>query len=262
MVIELNPDTIESLLYAFFLALIRCSIFIVSLPLIGSKSLPGQVKILLIIVLSIVGGMLIYPEIDDVLAQHSLFSLVASQLLIGFLMAFMFRLVFEMFEFAGRLISMAVGFGFADQPGFASNQKNSMIGSLLYIFIGLVFIASDGINMFVSTVLESFYLITIPWGASLASIYPDVISWMGAMFVHGMMLALPVVGAVYGCNLMLSVLNKAAPALQVISVGFPLYILCSLYFLWLTNIDRSKDALELFESMQLLIFETLRGLRV
>lgn len=262
MVVNLAPPFIEGIMYAFFFALIRCSIFITTLPLVGGKSLPNPVKILFIVVLSVVGASIIHPDLDQVMMQHSVLSIAASQLLIGLLMGFIYRLVFEMFELAGRLISMAVGFGFADQPGFASNQKNSMIGSLLYIFISLVFIASDGINMFVSTVLESFYLIYIPWGDSLRSIFPDIISWMNSMFVQGMMLGLPVVSAVWGCTLMLSVLNKAAPALQVISVGFPLYIVCGLYFLWLTNQSRSEDVIDIFEAMHSLIFITLRGLSV
>lgn len=262
MAINLPPEFLEGVFYAFFFALIRCSIFIATLPLIGSKSLPSPVKIMLIFILSVVGAYIILPNLNAIMENHSVVSIAASQLLIGLLMGFIFRLVFEMFELAGRLISMAVGFGFADQPGFVGNQKNSMIGSLLYIFISLVFIASDGINMFVSTVFESFYLIHIPWGDSLIHIYPEVISWVSSMFIQGMMLGLPVVSAVWGCTLMLSVLNKAAPALQVISVGFPLYILCGLYFLKLTNQNRSEDALDLFEAMHSLIFVTLRGLSV
>ena len=262
MVVNFVPSFIEGIMYAFFFALIRCSVFITSLPLIGSKSLPNSIKTLFIFTLSVIGALIIHPQLPDIMANHSVFSIAASQLLIGLLMAFIYRLIFEMFELAGRLISMAVGFGFADQPGFISSQKNSMIGLLLYIFISLVFIASDGVNMFVSTVLESFYIVYIPWGDSLRSIYPDVVSWMGSMFVHGMMIALPVTSAVWGCTLMLSVLNKAAPALQVISVGFPLYITCGLYFLWLTNQNRSEDALDIFEAMHSLIFITLRGLNV
>ncbi len=262
MVVNFDLSFLESIIYAFFFALVRCSIFITTLPLVGSKSLPGTIKVLFIFILSLVGGFIIQPELGSIMREHSVLSITASQVLIGLIMGFIFRLVFEMFELAGRLISMASGFGFADQPGFASNQKNSMIGSLLYIFISLVFIASDGINLFVSTVFESFFLIHIPWSESLQRLFPDVISWMAGMFIQGMMLGLPVVSAVWGCTLMLSVLNKAAPALQVISVGFPLYIVCAIYFLWLTNPARNNDAIDLFESMHSLIFITLRGLSV
>ena len=262
MVVSLPPSFIEGVMYAFFFSLLRTSMFIVTLPLLGSQSLPNQIKVVFIFILSLIGAVIIYPRLPEIMAEHSVLSIAASQLLIGLLMGFIYRVVFEMYDLGGRVISMAVGFGFADQPGFAGGQKNSMIGTLLYIFVVLVFVASDGINMIVATLLESFYLIHIPWGDSLLHIYPEVVNWMGTMMQQGMMLALPIVSAVWGCTMMLSVLNKAAPSLQVISVGFPLYIVCGIYFLWLTNPNRNLDVIDIFESMNAILFMTLRGLSV
>jgi flagellar biosynthetic protein FliR len=54
------------------------------------------------------------------------------------------------------------------------------------------------------------------------------------LFAGGLLLALPAVTALLFVNLALGVATRAAPQLNIFSVGFPVTLLLGLWLLWLT----------------------------
>jgi flagellar biosynthetic protein FliR len=61
-----------------------------------------------------------------------------------------------------------------------------------------------------------------------------VILWGGRIFAGGLLLALPLIASLLLINVSFGVATKAAPQLNIFSVGFPVSLLLGLLLIWLT----------------------------
>src|SRR5215510_10592390 len=101
-------------LIVFFLLTIRIGAIVLSLPLLGSRNLPAQLKVLFILML----GVALYPRIQILqvaIPQHlgHLALVVLSEMLIGLTIGFVAQLLFAGIQLGGELISQQMGLNIA-----------------------------------------------------------------------------------------------------------------------------------------------------
>jgi flagellar biosynthetic protein FliR len=102
------------------------------------------------------------------------------------------------------------------------------------LIASLVFLAIDGHLTMVAAISESFraFPIGVPTSASFI-MGRDLATLGGQVFAIAMHLSLPVVAVLLICNLALGVMMRAAPQLNLMSVGFPISLLVGLWMLWI-----------------------------
>ncbi len=73
----------------------------------------------------------------------------------------------------------------------------------------------------ISMIVDSFR--TVPIGDFILGqvAFGKVVAWSGMMFLGGVLLALPVMVALLFINIGLGIVTRAAPTLNIFSVGFP-----------------------------------------
>ena len=91
--------------------------------------------------------------------------------------------------------------------------------------VGLIFLAMNGHLMIIATLAESFHELPISAHLPAASMSLTLVKWGGAIFSTGVALALPILAAMLIANIALGILTRAAPQLNVFSVGFPITLL-------------------------------------
>ena len=205
--------------------------FITSAPLWNSAGVSRRVRLMLGIALTF-GLLPILPPMPNVApASGTGLWILAQQMLIGIGMGFAARLLFAAVDLTGSFISMQMGLGFATLYDPQNTAQTPVLSSFIGLLAMLVFLSMNGHLIYVSVLARSFE--AIPVGIRVLG--PD--SWLnlvllgGEIFSFGLLLALPVLIALLITNLTLGVLTRAAPQLNIFSIGFPFPISAGMFSL-------------------------------
>jgi flagellar biosynthetic protein FliR len=241
VIIELG--VLLTLLLKLILPLLRIGAFMLSSPIFSVDAVSLRFRISIAVVLSVlVINVAPIPEYDPLSANGVLFALI--EVFIGLMMGFVLQIVSAAFTVGGSFISNSMGLSFANivDPGMG----NVPVVSQFFILLAtLVFLAINGHLLLMQVLIESF--ITIPIGN-----YPDLSGWFDIlwlwtpkMFIAGVALGLPVVIALLIINLGLGIVTRAAPAMNIFSIGFPALLIGGLILILvaLPSIGTSMEAL-------------------
>jgi len=190
-------------------------------PIYDQRSLPIQVRIgLSAIIAFLLAQTLPQPvPINDPMTV----AIIAQQILIGVALGFSMKIVFAAFQFAGDIIGLQMGLAFAQFVDPEKGSVSPLIGSFLTILASLIFLSMEGHLMLIDAVTKSFDVVPIGSPSSGVTFENIVISG-GMLFMLGLQIALPIVGALLVANLVLGILTKASPQMNLMSVGFSLTI--------------------------------------
>jgi flagellar biosynthetic protein FliR len=156
------------------------------------------------------------------------------QLLIGLMAGFVLQLVFAAVNFAGQSVAYSMGLGFASLIDPQTGVQVPAVSQLYAIVTTLAFLVMDGHMVVIQMLVDSFGTIPIAGEGFSGDEFWTLLAWSGRLFAGGLLLALPAVTALLFVNLALGVATRAAPQLNIFSVGFPVTLLLGLWLLWLT----------------------------
>lgn len=231
--IEVSDAQLASWIASVFWPLCRIAALFVAAPIWSQRAIPNSVKV----GFAVVTAMALVPGLPAP-SPATLDPLVAipialQQFAVGAIIGFAMRIVFAGVELAGDLVGLQMSFSFS---GFVDPQNathSPLVGSFLSTLAMLVFVSLDGHAQLIAAVARSFEL--VPVGAIDASLIAParVAHWGSALFAIGVHLALPMLGALLVCNAALGVLARAAPQLNLLSIGMPATLLVGLIVLTL-----------------------------
>ncbi len=214
--------------------LLRTLALIGSLPVFSQRAVPARVKIGLGLFVAVAAqpALPAFPVVplDSPLAAM----LVAQQVLVGVALGFAVRVVFAAVELGGELIGLQMGLNFAGffDPVIASAGTAS--GRLFSILVGFLFVIVDGHLAVIAAIVRSFEV--FPVGAEpfafLRSLQPQ--AWGAEIFSLGLWIALPLVGMLLFVNVVLGLVSRVAPQINIFAVGFPITLAVGLIGLLLT----------------------------
>jgi len=168
-----------------------------------------------------------------------------AQIMIGLTSGFILQLVFAAVVFAGQGIALSMGLGFSMMVDPQSGQQVPVIAQLYTVTTTLIFISLDGHLLLIQMLLDSFKTLPIGIdGIDKAGIW-SILAWSSRMFAGGLLLAMPVIASLLLVNIIFGVAARAAPQLQIFSVGFPVTLMLGLLLVWKTL----PDMLDQFSGM-------------
>ena len=203
---------------------VRIMALIATAPILGDASVPRTVRIGLAIFTTVIvaPGLASVPHVDLLSGEGLL--LIGRNLLIGAAMGFAIRLAFAAIEYSGDLIGLQMGLGFATLVNPETNDQDPLVGSMLYYFASLAFLVANGPLMMIAGVSESFNAMPIAGTGDASEEWKTLVYSGGAIFGLALHMALPVVAALLVTNVALGVMTRAAPQLNLFSIGFPITI--------------------------------------
>ncbi len=240
------------------LPLFRITAFFMVAPIIGTRMVPQRIRMgLSLMVTMIVVPLLPATEFHYSLSASALL-LVVQQVLIGVLFGFMLQIFFHVFVLVGQMIAMQMGLGFASMVDPASGVSVAVVGQLFVILTTLLFLAMNGHLLMIEIMIDSFTQVPIGANFNFDNSLWQVANSASWMFASALLLALPAVTALLIVNLAFGVMTRAAPQLNIFSLGFPTSLLLGGVFIWLTlagflpNFSALQDA-TFFNMQQLLM---------
>jgi len=147
------------------------------MPLLGSKLVPKQVRILLSVFITLIIAPLLppMPAVDPM--SLASFIIIFEQMLIGIVLGFMVEIVTQVFVLAGQLIAMQTGLGIATTVDPTQGVSVVVVSQWFLFLISLTFLALNGHLIVIEVVVESFYTMPIGGGAWTAEDYGRMVRW-------------------------------------------------------------------------------------
>jgi flagellar biosynthetic protein FliR len=123
---------------------------------------------------------------------------------------------------AGHLAGLQMGLGFATfyDPQHSTNVP--IIAQFASLLMLLVFLSMNGHLMMLQVLFDSYVQLPIQAGLPNGDGFRMLAEFGAIIFRAGVMLSLPVMGALLVTNLSIGVMTRAAPQLNVFAVGFPI----------------------------------------
>ncbi|AOY01719.1 flagellar biosynthetic protein FliR [Jeongeupia sp. USM3] len=193
-------------------------------PIFSNKVVPVRLRIGLAIALSILVAPMLSPPAGVNAVSPAGILIAVNQLVIGVMLGFAVRLMFNAVDMAGQLIGLQMGLGFASfyDPHSAANVP--IVAQFINMMLLLVFLALNGHLIVLRILVESFTLLPIDAAPLGAGGFRLLVEQGASIFRLGLMLALPVVGVLLITNLAIGIMTRAAPQLNVFAIGFPLLL--------------------------------------
>ena len=251
--LELSNAQIGGWVGQFLLPLFRIAALLMSMPLIGTQLVPMRVRLYLAVAIALV----LVPTLPamPMVASLSLEALllIAEQLLIGVMLGFVLQLFFHVFIVSGQLLAMQMGLGFASMVDPANGVSVPVLGQFFNMLVVLLFLSVNGHLVVLEILAESF--VTLPVGGGLSTNhFWEVAGKLGWVLGAGLLLVLPAITALLVVNLAFGLMTRAAPQLNIFSIGFPLTLVLGLIIVWIGMAD-------IFAQYQVFVSEALMMLR-
>lgn len=257
--IELTDGMIASWVSHFMWPFFRLSSFFIIVPVLGSRIVPARIRLGLSLVITIA----IYPLLPDMPVIEALnvqtFLIILDQILIGTTLGFIVLVMLQIFILAGQTISMQMGLGFASMVDPANGVSVAVLSQWYQVIVTLVYLLINGHLLTLEVVVNSFY--SLPVGGGIFSIDSwFMLAEFGAwLFRASLMLALPAVSALLLVNIAFGVMTRAAPQLNVFSLGFPVTMLAGLVIIWVSYAAAS-DLVQQYLNVHVTLMRSLVGL--
>jgi flagellar biosynthetic protein FliR len=211
-------DLVSGYIPRFLLILLRSSVFLAFLPVIGSKLLPGRFRIGLAVAIALV----LTPIVDFRASENDIPILVLREVVLGMTLGLAVQFVFYGISVAGQMISDSMGLSIATAFNPEIGQSTE-IARLMGILATLLFLATDAHHELIALFVRSYDL--LPAGsADVKALAGEGIAIAGRVFLFAVKLAAPVVVGVVTLNLLLGFVYKATPQINIFFISFPLYI--------------------------------------
>ena len=228
------------------------------LPVLGGGEVPVRVRMGLafMITMLIVPSLDPMPQIDPMSAESIIIS--AQQMLIGVAMGLMVLMVFNAVTMAGQSIAVTMGLGFAMINDPQNGSQVPTVSQFYVVLATLLFLALDGHHAILMLMKGSFTVLPIgqPLGEDALWL---LVSWAANIFKGALAIALPALAAMLTTNIVMGVITRAAPQLNLFSVGFPITMTVGFLSILLTLPTFQVSFESLLRLAQLAIVDLLRG---
>jgi len=251
--LELTDAQIATWVASFILPLFRIAAVLMTMPIIGTKMVPGRIRLYLALAITVVvvPGLPPMPEVNPLSLSGLL--LIAEQILIGAVFGLSLQLFFQIFVVAGQVVAIQMGMAFASMVDPVNGVNVAVVSQFLSMLVTLLFLSMNGHLVVFEVITESFT--TLPVGTGLmVNHYWDLVGRLSWVLGAALLLVLPAITALLVVNIAFGVMTRAAPQLNIFSIGFPLTLVLGLGIFWVVLAD-------ILSHYQALASEALQWLR-
>ncbi len=219
----------------FLLCFSRVMAILAAIPVINSRQAPPQVRI----GLGFATALLLFPlmakytpKMDFTIIQFAL--VMVNEVLIGLLLGLVSNLIFTAVSFGGTIIGYQMGFAAANIFDPQTTQQLSIMSQFSNIIAILFFLALNLHHIFFKVIVDSYILLPPGTLNFSGQAIPLLMDLAGHMFLLSVTLSAPVLALLLISNLILGILARVFPQLNVFLLSFPMNIGIALLVIGLT----------------------------
>lgn len=245
----------------FLLIFVRVASLIYAAPLFSQKGVPRQTKVGLSLFISIILFQVIPKESLAYSTVIEYAVLVIREAIAGLIIGFGAEICYSIIAFAGRIIDMEIGLSMVSMFDPSSNTQISITGAFYNYLFMLMFIISDMHHYIIRALVDTYEL--IPMGRvtfNMDKMYVSILQYMGDYLVIGFRIVLPVFAVILVTNVVLGVLAKVAPQVNMFSVGLQIKICMGLATIYLVMGLFGNISNYIFTEMKRVMISFIQGM--
>ena len=241
----INLQFVMELLAGLFLASLRIGAFLIASPFFGGSSVPLQVRIIMAVLLGV--AVVTTVEVPDWQAFAGLNGLrvILTELAIGISSGLILTIWFSAALLAGEKIASSAGLGFAAQIDPDSGGQTPVVSKTFSLFLTVIFLSWNGHLLVLRAVVDSYTYLPVGAMPAFPILVQSGIAAAGSMFLAATVIMLPLTAFLMAINLVIGVITRSAPQLNLFSFGFPISMIgiFVLLYLWVDVLGGAMDDL-------------------
>ncbi|MBM7544706.1 flagellar biosynthetic protein FliR [Periweissella beninensis] len=222
------------------IALVLCRVlaFISLGPLFSQRDFPNSAKLILGVSLA----MIAFPTAQATYVSTTtpiIFALlVIKEVLFGFTMGYLSQLVFNAVMIAGQIVDFQVGFTIAQAYDTTMQVQTSQYGKVYYWLAISMFFMLNLHQQLIRGVLVSFQIIPLGTAHFTGSTIDGITKMIVKTIEMGLDLAAPLVVALIAIDIILGVISRSIPQINVLMMSLPFKTGVSfiIFFILLSNV--------------------------
>jgi flagellar biosynthetic protein FliR len=153
---------------------------------------------------------------------------------IGAMVGFVLKLVFEAVSFGGELVAQSMSLGFASVVDPQAGGSSSVLSQFYLLLVTLLFLVMDGHLQLIALLADSFHSLPPGTPAVSANALHAVVAFGAELFAGAVRVALPAMTSLLVVNIGFAAISRAAPSMNLFAVGFPITVSLGFIALWLS----------------------------
>lgn len=253
--------SLEELEY-FLLILVRITCFISVAPFFGMNNTPARVKIGLGFFISL---LLYHTSVPHTaLSYQTVWGygvIVMKEALTGLLIGFGAQICTTITIFAGMIIDMDIGLSMVSMMDPTTKENSSISGMYLQYSTMLMLLISGMYQFLLMAVADTYELIPINGAVfHTDALLVSMIQFLTEYIVIGFRICLPIFAVITILNVVLGILAKIAPQINMFTVGIQLKILVGLMVLFFTTAMLPGVTDFIFRQMRVMVTRIVEGM--
>ncbi|MGN0605703.1 MAG: flagellar biosynthetic protein FliR [Oscillospiraceae bacterium] len=243
-------------LYVYVLVFVRIAGVISFNPIMARSNIPNMVRAAMIFFSTIcIAPSAMLPE-NFTVSTISLVVSIGRELLVGFVLAYVFNVFYYMLFAASDLLDMQFGFSMAKVMDPGTSVQTAITGNILNIFfIGYLF-ATNTHRLLIRLIVFSYDVLPVGAASMVIDGLPDfAFEIFKTAFMLAMRLTFPFVAVEIIIELFLGVMMKLIPQIHIFIINMQIKIILSIVMLYLL----SEPIAGFFDNYILLMFDYMQN---
>ena len=213
----------EGRILAFVIVLTRVSAFMMSAPLFSWVAIPVRIKVAVAFLTSIFFAM-ITPAAGSVNSIIQVFLLLANEVVYGIALGLITTLLYSAVKISGRIAERQMGMAMAEVMDPFTGERAQPIGMTMEILFIMLLLSVNGHHFFLRTIATSFEVFEPGTTPELTVLVKGIISSGSLMLTMALKLAVPTIGVFMVLTVVLGILARIAPEMNILFISFPVRI--------------------------------------
>ena len=251
-------DQIEYLLIIF----VRIITFISVAPFFNNRAIPNRVKIGFSAFITIMLSFVVPRPVLEYSTVIQYAIIVIKEAIVGLLIGFAANICSSIVLFAGRQIDVDMGLSMMTMFDPMMQEQASVTGQFYNFLIMLMLFITSMDRFILRALVDSYTVIPINQvNFRYDSLLKTMVDYMVAYLVIGFRIALPIFASILIVNVVLGILAKVAPQMNMFAVGIQIKMLTGLVIMTLMIMLIPNVSNFIFTEMRTMIVQIIEGMR-
>ncbi len=229
-------------------------------PIFGNRTVTRRVRIFI----GIACALAVFTANPYVPLEYSTFLgytiILLKELIVGITIGFMSNVTLSIINAAGQFIDREIGFSMVSDFDPGMNTEITITAEFYNMLVMLIMLCSNMHYFILSALSDSFQL--IPLGnvtIDTGTLYDTMVRYIADYFIISVRIALPVIIATMLLNVVLGVLAKTAPQMNMFVIGMQLKIFVGFAVLFVTIGFLPNITEYIYKEMQTVVTDVMKA---
>jgi flagellar biosynthetic protein FliR len=216
-------ELFDGLILSFVMVLTRVSAFMVSAPLFSWIAIPARIRVAVAFLTSIFFAI-VTPASSSVDSIFSVILLLINEGIYGIALGISTTLLYSVIKMAGRICERQMGMAMAEVMDPFTGGRSQPVGMIMEILFMMLLLSVNAHHLFLMTISRSFETFAPGTRPEINVLLQGLITTGSVMLVMSLKFAVPVIGVFMVLTVVLGVLARIAPEMNIFFLSFPLRI--------------------------------------